>query len=57
MNALVAILVLCSTVMAAVGIGVLAASWLLNGILDAFGSRTMEAATVLVPSQTHASGD
>jgi len=53
----VAILVLCSTVLAAVGIGVLAASWLLNGILDAFGSHTMESATVLVPSQTHASGD
>jgi hypothetical protein len=35
-----------------------AASWVVNGILDAFGHRTQqETASVLIPSQTHASGD
>ncbi|MGC2195904.1 MAG: hypothetical protein WA628_14600 [Terriglobales bacterium] len=58
MNALVATLVLFSTVVAAVGLGVWAAGWVVNGILDAFGSRTQqEVAPVLIPSQTHASGD
>jgi hypothetical protein len=58
LNAFVATLVLFSTVVAAVGLGVVAASWVVNGILDAFGHRTQqETASVLIPSQTHASGD
>jgi hypothetical protein len=58
LNAFVATLVLFSTVVAAVGLGVLAAGWVVNGILDAFGSRTrQESAPMLIPSQTHASGD
>jgi hypothetical protein len=58
LNALVATLVLFSTVIASLGLGVLAASWVVNGILSAFGHRPQaEAAPVLVPSQTHASGD
>ena len=58
MNAFVATLVLFSTVLASLGLGVLAASWVVNGILYAFGSRTQqEPAPVLIPSQTHASGD
>ena len=40
------------------GLGVLAASWVVNAILYAFGSRTQqERAPMLIPSQTHASGD
>jgi hypothetical protein len=58
LNALVATLVLFSTVVAAVGLGVLASGWVVNGILDAFGSRArQESTTMLIPSQTHASGD
>jgi hypothetical protein len=58
LNAWVATLVLFSTVVAAVGLGVWAAGWVVNGILDAFGSRAQpESAPVLIPSQTHASGD
>jgi hypothetical protein len=56
LNALVATLVLFSTVIASLGLGVWAASWAVNAILDAFGNRSHEeAAPVLV--QTHASGD
>jgi hypothetical protein len=58
LNAFVATLVLFSTVVAAVGLGVLAAGWVVNAILDAFGSRTQQdSAPMLIPSQTHASGD
>ena len=58
MNALVATLVLFSTVVASVGLGVLTANWAVNTILDALGQRSREeAAPMLVPSQTHASGD
>jgi hypothetical protein len=58
LNALLATLVLFSTVVAAVGLGVLAASWVVNGILDTFGPRTHEpSAPALIPTQTHASGD
>ena len=59
MNAFVATLVLFSTVVAALGLGVLASSWVVNGILDSFGPRTHEevATAALIPSQTHASGD
>ena len=58
MNALVATFVLFSTVVASVGLGVLAAGWAVNSILDVFGHRTQEeAAPMLMPSQTHASGD
>jgi hypothetical protein len=59
LNAFVATLVLFSTVVAALGLGVLASSWVVNGILDSFGPRTHEevATPALIPSQTHASGD
>ena len=59
MNAFVATLVLFSTVVVSLGLGVLAASWAVNGILDAFGNRSKReaASPALVPSQTHASGD
>jgi hypothetical protein len=58
LNALVATFVLFSTVVASLGLGVLAASWAVNSILDVFGHRTREeAAPMLVPSQTQASGD
>jgi hypothetical protein len=58
LNALVATLVLFSTVIASLGLGVWAANWAVNFILDAFGSRSQaEAAPVLMPTQTHASGD
>jgi hypothetical protein len=58
LNAFVATLVLFSTVVAAVGLGVSASGWVVNGILDAFGGRAQqESAPVLIPSQTHASGD
>jgi len=58
LNAFVATIILFSTVLAAVGLGVVAASWVVNGILDAFGPRTHEAvAPAFIPTQTHASGD
>ena len=58
MNAYLATVVLFSTVLAALGLGVLAASWVVNGILDTFGPRTHdEAAPAFIPTQTHASGD
>ena len=58
LSVLVATLVLFLTVIAALGLGVWAAASLVNGILDVFGSHTQtEAAAVLIPSQTHASGD
>jgi hypothetical protein len=44
--------------MVSLGLGVLLAGWVVNGILDFFGHRSQpEVAPVLVPSQTHASGD
>jgi len=53
-----ATIVLFSTVVAALGLGVLAAAWVVNGILDTFGPRTHEEApSALIPTQTHASGD
>jgi len=58
LNAYLATIVLFSTVVAALGLGVLAASWVVNGILDTFGPRTHEQAPpTLIPTQTHASGD
>ena len=58
MNALVATFVLFSTVVASLGLGVLVAGWAVNSILDIFGHRRQEeAAPMLMPSQTHASGD
>jgi hypothetical protein len=58
LNAYLATIVLFSTVVAALGLGVLASSWVVNGILDTFGPRTHEeAAPALFPTQTHASGD
>jgi hypothetical protein len=58
LNAFLATIVLFSTVVAALGLGVLAASWVVNGILDTFGPRTHdEARPTLIPTQTHASGD
>jgi hypothetical protein len=54
LDALVAILVLSLTVFAAVGIGVMVASWAVQGILFTFGHRQeRESAPVLVPSETH----
>jgi hypothetical protein len=58
-------LILCVTVVASVGIGVLAAYSLVIGIIHAFGRtpqpqpRIVEARPrlVLVPTQNHASGD
>ena len=56
MNAFVATVVLFSTVIASLGLGVWAANWAVNAILDALGSRSLEeAAPVLV--EWHASGD
>jgi hypothetical protein len=57
LNALVATLVLFSTVVVSVGLGVWAASCVVNTILNALGHRQQDNAPVLVPSQTHASGD
>jgi hypothetical protein len=58
LNAFVATLILFSTVVAAVGLGVVASSWVVNGILDTFGPRSHEEiAPALIPTQTHASGD
>jgi hypothetical protein len=54
LDALSAILVLSLTVFAAVGVGVLVASWAVNGILYAFGHhQERELGPVLVPSETH----
>jgi hypothetical protein len=54
LDALVAILVLSLTVFAAVGVGVIAASWAVNSILYAFGHQQQpESTPVLVPSETH----
>jgi hypothetical protein len=58
LNAFVATLVLFSTVLASMGLGVLAAGWVVNAILYAFGSHAQQEPTpMLIPSQTHASGD
>jgi hypothetical protein len=56
-------LILCLTVVASVGIGVMAAYMAVFGILHAFGQRSQPRPAearprlVLVPTQTHASGD
>jgi len=56
LNAWVATLVLFSTVLTSLGLGVWAASWVVGVILDSFGRRReQEAAPVLVQSQ--AAGD
>ena len=57
LNALVATLVLFSTVIASLGLGVWASNWAVNFVLDALGNRSQSEAAVLVPTQTHASGD
>lgn len=55
--------ILCLTVIAAVGLGIVAAYAAVITILQAFGSaskatpQTTTARLVLVPSQNHASGD
>ncbi len=60
MNSLLMPFVLCFTVIASVAFGVVTAYAAVFGILSSFG-RTSEQETrprlVLVPSQTHASGD
>jgi hypothetical protein len=54
LDALVAILVLSLTVFAAVGVGVMVASWAVQSILFLFGHRQeRELTPVLVPSETH----
>jgi hypothetical protein len=54
LDALVAILVLSLTVFAAVGVGVMVAGWVVNGILYAFSQRQQpDLAPVLIPSETH----
>jgi hypothetical protein len=58
LNAFLATIILFSTVVAAVGLGVVMASWVVNGILDSLGPRTHEdVSPALIPTQTHASGD
>jgi hypothetical protein len=59
LNPIVATLVLFSTVVAALGLGVLAATWMVSAILHAFGPRSEQEAVAspLIPSQNHASGD
>jgi len=60
-NSFVMPLILCFTVFASVGFGVIAAYTVVFGILAAFGrpSRPEPVRTrlMLVPTQTHASGD
>jgi len=51
-------LVLLSTVISAVGLGILAAYGSVIGVLNVFGQQQARGPVpVLVPSQTHASGD
>jgi len=54
-------LILCVTVVASVGLGVLAAYAAIFGILHTFGRisrpETVRPRLVLVPTQNHASGD
>jgi hypothetical protein len=54
LNALVATFILILTVVVSLSIGVMAAGWLVQAVLFAFGHRQQrEVAPVLVPSQTH----
>jgi len=58
LNVWLATLVLSLTVCASVGLGVLAASWVVSGVLYALGDRAQSpAAPVLRTSETHALGD
>ncbi len=61
MNSLMMPLVLCFTVVASVSFGVVAAYAAVFGILSLFGTYAQAEPTgprlVLVPTQTHASGD
>lgn len=54
-------LILCFTVLASVGVGVLAAYAVVFGILSTFGRKAkpepQRPRLVLVPTQNHASGD
>jgi hypothetical protein len=53
LSALVATLVLFLTVVASVGLGIVAASWAVNAILFLFGTRRTERlGPILVPSQS-----
>jgi hypothetical protein len=45
--------VLSLTVFASVGIGVVAASWVVNAILYAFNRQPREIAPAFIPSETH----
>jgi len=59
LNALLALVVLITAVLS-VGIGILATYGVVTGILNAFGRSTLERtvpAPVLIPSESHASGD
>jgi hypothetical protein len=54
LNALLATLILILTVVVALALGVIAASWMVQAVLFTFGHRSRSgAAPVLVPSQTH----
>jgi hypothetical protein len=58
LGSLLGAFVLFSTVVTAVGLGILAGYGAILAILYAFGrQRSAKVAGVLVPSQTHASGD
>ena len=61
MNSLFMLLVLSATVISSVGLGVGAAYAAVIGILEAFGQASQpapqRARLVLVPTQSHASGD
>ena len=58
MNALMGSLVLFSTVVVSVGLGIVAANFAVNGILDLLGHRPQHpTGQVLVPSQAPVSGD
>jgi len=60
LGALVSAIVLLLSVISVVAIGILSAYAVVIGILNAFGNQQAPAATparILVPSQTHASGD
>jgi hypothetical protein len=54
LNALVATLILILTVIVSLSLGVMAAGWMVQGVLYAFGHRQQRLpAPVLVPSETH----
>jgi hypothetical protein len=57
LNGLLVALVVCFTAITAVSLGILAAYTAVNGILYAFAPNRNQNASVLVPSETHASGD